>query len=386
MAIGIWCPKCRLNHSLDAEQCSKCGAVFGRKKKYRVEVYQGGGHKTKVVDNLTMAREQETILKNDMLRNEAGINKKKVPTLNGIWMKYLPWAKEHKKSWQDDELYYNRHLEPRFGAKKLNAISPMDIERMKIEMKKAINKNGKPYAAATIKHQVVIIRRLFNLARKWRLFDGANPVDHVQMPRLDNQRTEFLTVEQFQKLLEVIDSWPYPQTAGLVKFSLFTGLRRGEVFKLQWDEVDFEHSLVTLRDPKGTTSKTIPVSSEALEILRGLSVSSEFVFPGVNGGMRGKSSIRDTWKSMKAHAGIPDDFRWHGLRHSFASWLVSNGVDLAVVQKLMTHKHASTTQRYAHLMPGALRDAAAKSGDLFSSLAKHKATLRLADRLPVSQG
>jgi len=124
-------------------------------------------------------------------------------------------------------------------------------------------------------------------------------------------------------------------------------------------------------------SKTIPVSSEALEILRDLPVDGEYVFPGQKGGMRGKSSVRDVWKSMKARAGIPDDFRWHGIRHSFASWLVSNGVDLAVVQQLMTHKHASTTQRYAHLMPGAVKDAANKSGKLFAAASKTRRILRI---------
>jgi len=381
VSIEIYCTHCRTSCALDEKDCKKCGTALGRgNRKYRVCVSVKGERKIRIVGNLTLAKETEATLKSDMLRGEFGVTyhkAKRVTTLNNIWSKYIPWAKENKKSWRDDELYYHRHIEPRFGSKALNAISPMDIERLKIEMKKDISKNGRPYAAATIKHQVVIIRRLFNLARKWRLYDGPNPVDHVQMPKLDNQKTEFLTEEQFQKLLQVIESWPYEQTARLVKFALFTGLRRGELFKLKWDDVDFERSLLTLVDPKGTVSKTIPISSEALEILRGLPVDAEYVFPGVNGGMRSKSSVRDTWKSMKSHAGIPADFRWHGIRHSFASWLVSNGVDLAVVQQLMTHKHASTTQRYAHLMPGAVKDAANKSGKLFASATKARTLLQI---------
>ena len=163
-----------------------------------------------------------------MLREEFDITHhkvKKIPTLEDVWKKYLPWAKEHKKSWKDDELYYGRHIEPRFSKKALDSITPLDIERMKIEMKKALSRNGKPYAAATIKHlELVIIRRLYNLARKWQIYDGANPVSSVQMPRIDNERTEFLTREEFQRLLTVIENWPYRPTANLFKFALFTGL------------------------------------------------------------------------------------------------------------------------------------------------------------------
>jgi integrase len=141
-------------------------------------------------------------------------------------------------------------------------------------------------------------------------------------------------------------------------------VRRSELFRLQWDDVDFEHSMVTLRETKGGKSETIPVSAEALDVLRGMPVMSEYVFPSPSGGMR--TSIRDTWLRVKEQAGLPAGFRFHGLRHSYASWLVSHGVDLATVQRLMTHKHASTTERYAHLLPGRLKEAAETGGKILN--------------------
>ena len=92
-------------------------------------------------------------------------NVRLIHTLGELWARYLPWAKEHKKTWDDDMFNYQKHLEPRFGKKRLDAIAPIDIERMKLELKKGLNKNGKPYAAATIKHQLVLLNRLFNLAK-----------------------------------------------------------------------------------------------------------------------------------------------------------------------------------------------------------------------------
>lgn len=364
MAIHIYCTKCYTSNGLDAKSCSKCGVAFGRDKKYRVCVSIKGNRVTRVVDNLTIAREIQSAIKGDMIRGEFDINrngKKKIPTLGEVWQKYLPWAKEHKKSWINDLRYYHKHLDPRFGKKLLDAISPLDIERLKLEMKKGINKRGKPYAPATIKHQLLILRRLYNLARRWGLFDGRSPLESVEMPRLDNQKTEFLRDDELSRLMDTLETWPCRESAAFVKFALFTGFRRGEIFKMTWEDVDFERDLIRLREPKGGKTENIPVSKEAIEILRGLEATSTYVFPGKDGKQR--KNFNGPWQRIRQAAGL-SDFRLHGLRHHFASTLVSAGYDLLVVQKLLTHKDAKTTQRYAHLAPGALKDAAVRSGDL----------------------
>lgn len=364
MAIHIYCGKCYTSSGLEAKVCSSCGATFGRDKRYRVCVSIKGKRVTRVVDNLTIARETEAAIKGDMIRGEFEINrrgKKKIPTLIEVWERYLPWAKEHKKSWIDDLRYYRKHLEPRFGKRSLDAISPIDIERMKLELKKGINKRGQPYAPATIKHQLVLLRRLYNLARRWNLYEGKSPLEAVEMPRLDNQKTEFLKEDELSRLLETLEKWPCRESATFVKFALFTGLRRGEIFKLTWDDVDFERGLIRLQDPKGGKTQTIPVSNEALQVLKELEVISPCVFPGKDGKQR--TNFNGPWQRIRQAAGL-SDFRLHGLRHHFASALVSAGYDLLVVQKLLTHKDAKTTQRYAHLAPGALKEAAMKSGEL----------------------
>ena len=93
------------------------------------------------MENLTLAREWETAKKADLLRGEMGINQKNKPSyLNEVWERYLPWAKENKKSWKDDNWYFAKHLVPRFGNKPLDCIAPIDIERMKKELKKGKQK------------------------------------------------------------------------------------------------------------------------------------------------------------------------------------------------------------------------------------------------------
>lgn len=366
MAIQIYCTGCYTSNGLDAKSCSNCGATFGRDKKYRVCVSIKGKRVTRVVDNLTIARETEAAIKGDMVRGEYEINRnvKQVPTLGELWAKYLPWAKENKKTWDDDLFNYRKHLEPRFGRKRLDSISGLDVERMKLELKKGTSKQGKPYSQATIKHQIVLLNRLYNLAKRWGIYGGENPMDRVEMPKLDNLRIEFLSDKESDRLMKTLNSWPCQESAAFVRFTLFTGMRRGELFKLTWDDVDFNRGMITLREPKGGKTQTIPISSQALDVLRGLEPASTYVFPGKNGEQR--TDFKGPWRRIRKAAGLPDNFRFHGLRHHFASTLVSNGVDLCVVQALLTHKDSRTTQRYSHLKPGALREAAQRSGELLT--------------------
>jgi integrase len=384
MAIHILCTRCKSSWGLEARACSnpKCekfGQPFGREKKYRVCVSIKGKRVTRVVDNLTIARETESAIKGDMVRGEFEINRngKKVLTLNEMWAKYLPWAQEHKKTWKCDQFNFKNHLEPRFGRKPLNSISSLDVERMKVEMKKSLNKQGRPFSQATIKHQIVLLNRLYNLARRWGIYHGENPVDKVEKPRLDNLRTEFLNEEETERLLATLEKWPCRESASFVKFTLYTGLRRSELFRLIWDDVDFERGLIRLRTPKGGKTQTIPISNQALEVLKGLTPTSSFVFPGKNGAQR--TDFKGPWIRIRQAAGLPANFRFHGLRHHFASALVSAGYDLLVVQKLLTHKDSRTTQRYAHLAPGALKEAAIKSGQILTPQAEIEKVVKLAE-------
>jgi integrase len=377
MAIFIYCKTCKSTSTLAAKQCSKCSAVFGRDKKFRVSVKVKGKCVVRIVDNLTIAREVENAIKGDLIRGEYDIRAHQVnavPTLNDLWARYLPWAKEHKKTWRDDDYHYRKHLEPRFGSKALDSISSFDIEKMKSELKKNLNAHGKPYQPATIKHQLVLLRRLYNVARKWGIYDGKNPMDSVQMPKVDNQITEFLSDEKLLRLLDVLEHWPFRESAVFVKFAMYTGVRRGELFKLQWDHIDFERGLLKLVDPKGKKTTTVPISPQALDALSELSRDSTYIFPGESGKQR--TDFKSPWYRIRKAAGLPESFRFHGLRHNFASYLISSGVDLSVVGALLTHKNAATTQRYAHLRPDAVKQAAMKSGTLLTPLEREHRLVR----------
>lgn len=156
-----------------------------------------------------------------------------------------------------------------------------------------------------------------------------------------------------------------------MKMALYTGMRRGELFRLTWADCDFERGFIFIRAPKGGKSQTIPMNAAARSILESHPrTESNFVFPGRDGGQR--TDIHKAVNAIRDRAGLPANFRaLYGLRHTYASMLASSGrVDLYTLQKLLTHKSPAMTQRYAHLRDEALRSASNLAGELVQSSRK----------------
>lgn len=369
MAIYLRCQKCSSDMSITSKKCEKCGsAIPKRNKKYKVMVYIKKTKKrfVKMVDNLQIARDVESTIKAKITKGEFDIFQDEVMTLDEVWIRYLPWAQQNKKTWADDEQNYRKHLQPEFGEMKLDEVSPFHIEAFIIKMKKRKTPRNTLYTPATIKHQLVLLTRLYSVAEKWGLYRGDNPCRKVKKPKLNNEVTEFLSDDELQRLLDVLAHWPNRMSASFVLFCLFTGLRRGELFKLRWSDVDMTRGTMTLKDPKGKIDQTLPLSEGAIDVLR--NIPKEFETPWIFYGKRGeqRTDFKGPWGRIKKAADLPESFRFHGLRHHFASTLVSNGVDLYTVQKLLCHKDASTTMRYAHLADQTLRDAVSLSDSLLA--------------------
>jgi len=150
-------------------------------------------------------------------------------------------------------------------------------------------------------------------------------------------------------------------------------LRRSELFKLKWEDVDFERGFMNIKDPKGGPDQKIPLNNAARGLLESHpKTESPFVFPGRYGKRR--VSAQAGVNKIKKRAGLPKDFRpLHGLRHVYASMLASSGeVDLYTLQKLLTHKDPRMTQRYAHLRDEALKRASEVAGSIIKKTATNK--------------
>ena len=366
MAVYNYCQLCKRDSDLKLKKCQHCQTPFPTQdKKYRVRVKYRGHTVTRMTHALTVAREIESAIKGDLARGKFDIYvKKKVLTLDELFEKYLSWAKQNKKSWADDENRYQQYAKDFFGSKRLDQIKPFDIERFKNQLKKTESRRGGTLSEATVKHHIIVIRRLYNMARKWGLYKGENPVDRVTMPKVDNTRIRYLSDSERARLLDAIEKIRIADydAADIVLFALLSGFRRGEILKLQWQHVNFETGFITLFAPKGGKTVDVPVSEQALNLLNMRDRINEYVFPGKDGIGR-RADFNGPWRRVRKLAEL-NDFRFHDLRHNFASQLVSSGVDLPVIKELLTHKDIQTTMKYAHLAPGALKKAAAASGEL----------------------
>lgn len=223
---------------------------------------------------------------------------------------------------------------------------------------KRLEAEGK--APQTIRNALELLRRLINFGAKQELFIKPAGL-RFTMPKVDNQKTECLTPEQGRALIDALDAAKDQNLASLVRLALATGMRRGALLALQWDDLDFRTGHITLRGESAKSGKTsqIPMTTAARGILEGIErTTSPYVFPGKDGGKR--VELRRFLNALRKDAGLPADFRpLHGLRHTYASWLASSGkVDLFTLQKLMTHGSPQMTQRYAHLADEAMKRAA----------------------------
>jgi integrase len=289
-------------------------------------------------------------------RREAA--RKQAWTLTRLWQDYST-HKPLTKSLTTDRSRFQKFIEPTLGNKEPQELSPLDLDRLRI----GVAKNHKPQ---TVKHVIALLVRIINHGARLGLCPGLT----FKPPtiKVHNLKTEDLTPEQLAALMEAINEDYDYQAANFMRLALCTGMRRGELFKLKWDDVDFERDYITIRAPKGGKDQTIPLNQAAREVLENHPRDdyTPFVFPGRGGKQR--TDIKRPVNRIKGRAGLPLDFRpLHGLRHVYASMLASSGqVDLYTLQKLLTHKSAAMTQRYAHLRDDALRRAADLAGTLIT--------------------
>jgi integrase len=214
-----------------------------------------------------------------------------------------------------------------------------------------------------------LLRRTINYGIKRGLVAPIN--FKIEIPRLNNQTTEDLSPDQIKKLIRVLDTDKDQTAANVMRLALFTGMRRGEIFKLKWENVDFRRGFITIADPKGGPDQTIPLNDAARKVLESIKTddAEPWVFPGRFPGTH-LTNCRDSFARIAKAAKFPQGFRpLHGLRHVYASMLASSGqVDLYTLQKLMTHKSPLMTQRYAHLRDDALKKAANLAGDIVTGI------------------
>jgi integrase len=177
--------------------------------------------------------------------------------LNKLRQEYKA-QRPHIKGLRSDVSRYRIYLQPLFGEKKPSEIMQLDVDRLRIRLLKK-------RAPQTVKHVLASLKRIIRFGEIRGSCDALN--FQIELPMVRNQKNEDLTPEKLKALLKTIDADKNTQAANMMKLALFTGMRKGEILKLEWQNVDFQRGFISIGDPKGGPDQKIPMNDAARDIL-----------------------------------------------------------------------------------------------------------------------
>ncbi|MES9818266.1 MAG: tyrosine-type recombinase/integrase [Candidatus Thiodiazotropha sp.] len=267
---------------------------------------------------------------------------KTIPLLSLFADEYLAHIKKTNKTWNKDESKLNKRILPKWGKMRLDTLTTREIESFHSSLKTE-------RAPATANRYLALIKRMLNLAIEWGYIDK-NPAQHIKLFKENNERTDWLNNEQIKSFLTTCSKYSDPYIAALFPFLLYTGARLGEALNAQWSSIDIDRGMWHIPEAKSGKGRYVPLAPQAIHLLEALEQQegNPFVFCGR---VKGQAlvNVAKPWKRIKAAANLPNHFRIHDLRHTFASWGVSHGIDLYHIQALLGHSSSQMTQRYSHL-------------------------------------
>lgn len=250
---------------------------------------------------------------------------------------------------------------PSIGNQQVQNTSRRAIESIHLQLERT------PYQANRV---LALLSKMFSLAIAWKWRDD-NPVKGIERYQ-EEKRDRWLNREELNRFWKALECYPNHYASLVLKLLLLTGARKSEILQATWDQFDLERGVWTkpAHLTKQKKREHLPLSEQVLKILYSLKKSNKnntlYIFPDKTG-EKPIRDIKDFWEKIIKEAEL-ENVRIHDLRHTHASYLVSRGLSLSIVGKLLGHTQASTTQRYAHLADEPLRQAAELFGNTVEQL------------------
>jgi len=330
-------------------------AIFKRGRSWVLDFrHKGQRHKITLgpLPNRSAAREVAQTIRAGVIKEGHGIAARPAPslTLDRAARLLIEWAKGDGRP--KTARWYEGMLRPvlrHLGDKRLSDVSAFTLEKYKRARLEEVaqQRSGRAVTGQrAVNAELSVLRRLYNMMITWNKA-AANPVKGVKRFKEGEPRTRWLTGEEIGRLLANCN----PRLKPAIVTALHTGLRCGELLSLRAGDVDLVRRTVTVRAAfsKNGESRSVPMNDALTQALRPLIIGKPSEAP-VFESRKGEAyrSLRTAFATACRKAGITD-FRWHDLRHTYASHLVMAGVDLPTVKELLGHKSFGMTLRYSHL-------------------------------------
>ena len=272
------------------------------------------------------------------------IKKGKKVTFDEIAQDFLDYSKNNKASYERDVVLV-KNLKEFFRGKRLVEITPILVEQYK---GKRLKEGKMP---ATVNGEVACLKCMFN----WAIKNNKaveNPVQRVKLLKEDNTRTRYLSRDEIRRLLDACPEC----LRRIVICALLTGMRRGEILKLKWDDMNIAYGTILVKHTKTGKMREVPISQPLEKIILECHNNTDGVYVFCNEQGKPYRRIDTLFQSVVKRANI-QDFSFHDLRHTAASYMVMLGIDLATVREILGHQKIDMTLRYAHLAPVHKREA-----------------------------
>jgi len=268
------------------------------------------------------------------------------------------YSKQNKKSWKRDEVSL-KSLRPFFKGKTLQQIGPDLIEGYKAKRKTDVTRKKTKVKEATINREIALMKTIFNKAVEWGRIDK-NPLARVKKFKENHQKNmRILKDEEAIRLIDAANSHLKP----VLILALNTGMRRGEILSLKWENIDFRKGMIFIEDSKSGKSREIYMNKLIYDALKEIDNNSEYVFPNNETGKH-IQDVKNSFHTACREAKIKS-LRFHDLRHTAATKMIEAGVDIATVSKILGHSSIIMTMRYAHPGEKTMRQAAEKLAQIY---------------------
>lgn len=313
--------------------------VYRRGEGWYLDVrYDGRRLRKKILGARTRTEADKALaaVRADILRGEFNFKQEKKILFKDFAKEYLVYAKINKRSWKRDQVSL-KNLNAFFCRFLLSKINPKHIEDYKIQRIEQV----KP---ATVNRELALLKFMFSLAIKWR-YVKENPVKEVK--QFPERKIEMKILGR--DILDRLIDKSCDHLRGIIILAINTGMRKGEILNLRWNDVDFDKLFLFIKTSKSGVSRKVPMNALVVDTLKKVKRESDYVFCNPVTKER-IADVKTAYKAACRRAGIRD-LRFHDLRHTAATYMVTGGVDLVTVAEILGHADIKMTMRYAHPTP-----------------------------------